>query len=432
MSDVAIKVENLSKQYQLGLIGGKTLRDDVARWWARTRRKPDPLLKIGEADHGNRNGELLWALRDINFEVRQGEVVGIIGRNGAGKSTLLKILSRITAPTSGQVKVKGRIASLLEVGTGFHPELTGRENIYLNGSILGMRRIEIDRRLAEIVDFSGVEKFIDTPVKRYSSGMYVRLAFAVAAHLEPEILLVDEVLAVGDAEFQKKCLGKMGEVAREGRTVLFVSHNMGAIQSLCHYAILLSAGHVVCIDTVREVIDMYLSNIASNAGIPVHARIDRKGGGPARLIDVFVLDRSGKNVTEILVGDEMNFILRVQNPLGLITHMSTLITIYDQTGIAITHLNNQLTGEKITLSQGETEIICKLPSLPLRPGSYSINVALVQDEHYMDHVESVFRFSLLESDFYGTGKTVPTKAPPLLVHHSWSVKTEATTLGSVS
>jgi len=219
MSDIVISVENVSKRYRLGLIGGGTLHDDFERWWARVRGKPDPLLKIGQEDYANRQGEHIWALRDVSFQVQQGEVVGIIGRNGAGKSTLLKILSRVTAPTSGQVKIKGRVASLLEVGTGFHPELTGRENIYLNGAILGMKRAEIDCKFDEIVAFAEIEKFMDTPVKRYSSGMYVRLAFAVAAHLEPEILLVDEVLAVGDAAFQKKCLGKMGDVAREGRTV---------------------------------------------------------------------------------------------------------------------------------------------------------------------------------------------------------------------
>jgi lipopolysaccharide transport system ATP-binding protein len=205
-----ISVENLSKSYQLGVIGTGTLADDLKLWWAKARGKPNPLLRIGETDQGNRDGETIWALKDVSFEVQPGEILGIIGRNGAGKSTLLKILSRITAPTSGVVHVKGRIASLLEVGTGFHQELTGRENIFLNGAILGMRKNEIERKFDEIVDFSGVEKFIDTPVKRYSSGMYVRLAFAVAAHLEPEILVVDEVLAVGDAAFQKKCLGKMG------------------------------------------------------------------------------------------------------------------------------------------------------------------------------------------------------------------------------
>lgn len=245
MSDTVISVEHLSKRYRLGVINSGTLKDDLKIWFAQARGKPNPLSKVGETDHGNRDGDILWALKDINFTVQRGEALGIIGRNGAGKSTLLKILSRVTTPTEGHVRVKGRIASLLEVGTGFHPELTGRENIYLNGAIMGMNRAEVTRKFDEIVDFSGVEKFIDTPVKRYSSGMYVRLAFAVAAHLEPEILIVDEVLAVGDAEFQKKCLGKMTEVTGEGRTVLFVSHNLLAIQSLCSQSILMDHGSLI-------------------------------------------------------------------------------------------------------------------------------------------------------------------------------------------
>jgi len=256
-----ISVENLSKSYTLGQIGTGTFSHDLAVWWARARGKPNPLLRIGETDHGNRVGEEIWALKDVSFQVQQGEVLGVIGKNGAGKSTLLKILSRVTAPTSGEVKVKGRIASLLEVGTGFHPELTGRENIYLNGAILGMSKQEVTRKFDEIVDFSGVEKFIDTPVKRYSSGMYVRLAFAVAAHLESEILLVDEVLAVGDAEFQKKCLGKMGDVAHnEGRTVLFVSHNMAAIEHLCTRTAIINDGHISLMAETSEAIKTY--NIA--------------------------------------------------------------------------------------------------------------------------------------------------------------------------
>ncbi len=260
MSNLVISIENLSKSYQLGVIGTGTFRGDVERWWAKFRGLPNPSLKIGEANHGNRQGQTLWALKDINLQVHQGEAVGIIGRNGAGKSTLLKILSQVTAPTSGEVKAKGRIASLLEVGTGFHPELTGRENIYMNGTILGMKKAEIARKFDEIVDFSGVEQFIDTPVKRYSSGMYVRLAFAVAAHLESEILIVDEVLAVGDAEFQKKCLGKMGDVTHEGRTVLFVSHNMGSVRSLCETAILLKDGKIHLQGTAEEAVRFYLDN----------------------------------------------------------------------------------------------------------------------------------------------------------------------------
>jgi lipopolysaccharide transport system ATP-binding protein len=260
MSDTVISIENVSKSYRLGAIGTGTFKGDLKQWWARQRGKPDPYQIIGDVDHGNRQGEILWALKDINLHIQQGDILGIVGRNGAGKSTLLKILSEVTAPTSGEVKIKGRIASLLEVGTGFHPDLTGRENTYLNGAILGMSRQEVRRKFDEIVDFAGIENFIDTPVKRYSSGMYVRLAFAVAAHLEPEILIVDEVLAVGDAAFQKKCLGKMGNVAKEGRTVLFVSHNMIAIQSLCQSAIWMDAGQLKAQGTVRDIVNAYLQS----------------------------------------------------------------------------------------------------------------------------------------------------------------------------
>ncbi len=290
-----IKVENLSKYYRLGLIGGKTLHDDLNRWWARVRKQPDPLLKIGQEDRRNGNGEYIWALQDVSFEVKQGEIVGIIGRNGAGKSTLLKILSRITAPTSGQVKVKGRIASLLEVGTGFHPELTGRENIYLNGAILGMKKAEIDRKFDEIVAFAEVEKFIDTPVKRYSSGMHVRLAFAVAAHLEPEILVVDEVLAVGDIAFQKKCLGKMGDVAKAGRTVLFVSHNMAAVQNLCNKAMLLNTGRIDHAGSVNETISMYVGDVETNRVTftegPIRTAYVRQIGSEIEIGVVYQFDR---------------------------------------------------------------------------------------------------------------------------------------------
>jgi len=262
MSNTVIKVENLSKQYRLGNVGTGTLGHDLNRWWQTSiLRKEDPYLKIGEANDRvvKGNSEYVWALQDINFEVKQGEVLGIIGRNGAGKSTLLKILSRTTSPTTGSVKVKGRIASLLEVGTGFHPELTGRENIFLNGAILGMTKAEIKSKFDEIVDFAGVERYIDTPVKRYSSGMYVRLAFGVAAHLEPEILIVDEVLAVGDADFQKKALGKMKEVSEgQGRTVLFVSHNMAAVKQLCHRGILMKNGKLDFEGEINDVIENYL------------------------------------------------------------------------------------------------------------------------------------------------------------------------------
>ena len=274
MSDIVIKVENLWKQYRYGTISHATLKKDFQSWWARFRGKEDPNLPIDYMQSAKRHvpssmpqtPDRFWALEDITFDVKQGEILGIIGKNGAGKSTLLKIISRVTTPTRGQIKIKGRVACLLEVGTGFHPELTGRENIYLNGAILGMSNAEIKKKFDEIVDFAGVGEFIDTPVKRYSSGMYIRLGFSVAAHLDPEILLVDEVLAVGDAEFQKKCLGKMSEVSRGGRTVFFVSHNMLAVKKLCMKAVLLDRGKNICLEDTSSVIERYLSGKSEYSG----------------------------------------------------------------------------------------------------------------------------------------------------------------------
>jgi lipopolysaccharide transport system ATP-binding protein len=266
MSKVVLSAEDVSKMYKLGLVSTKSLAHDLNRWWHVVRGKEDPYMMVGESNDRSVKGdsEYVWALKDVGFQVGEGEAVGIIGRNGAGKSTLLKLLSQVTQPTTGTIRVKGRIASLLEVGTGFHPELTGRENIFLNGAILGMRKKEITRKLDEIIAFSGVERYIDTPVKRYSSGMYVRLAFAVAAHLESEILIVDEVLAVGDAEFQKKCLGKMGEVSKgQGRTVLFVSHNMHAIKTLCTRAIYMQNGMLKSDGNAQLIVDQYLSGYDS-------------------------------------------------------------------------------------------------------------------------------------------------------------------------
>ncbi|MCO6494369.1 MAG: ABC transporter ATP-binding protein [Bacteroidetes bacterium] len=306
MSNTAIDIQNISKQYRLGLVSSKTISGDFKRWVYKMRGKEDPFLKIGDTNDRTvkSNSEYVWALRDISFKVKEGEVMGIIGLNGAGKSTLLKILSRVTTPTSGSIKIKGRMASLLEVGTGFHPELTGRENVFLNGAILGMSKTEIKSKFDEIVDFSGVERYIDTPVKRYSSGMYVRLAFAVAAHLEPEILVIDEVLAVGDAEFQKKCLGKMKDVATGGRTVLFVSHNMGAISDLCDRAVILKQGEVFKIGETANMVNEYINHSLSIDLKGAEAYKDKKlrrGSGKARIENIRVTDKDGKQKTEFEV-----------------------------------------------------------------------------------------------------------------------------------
>jgi lipopolysaccharide transport system ATP-binding protein len=318
MSETVIKVENISKQYRLGDVGTGSLSHDLNRTWHRIRGKEDPYLKIGEANDRTVKGssEYVWALQDINFEVKQGEVLGIIGRNGAGKSTLLKILSKTTTPTTGSIKIKGRIASLLEVGTGFHPELSGRDNIFLNGAILGMTKREIKSKFDEIVDFAGVERYIDTPVKRYSSGMYVRLAFGVAAHLEPEILIVDEVLAVGDAEFQKKALGKMKEVSEKGgRTVLFVSHNMAAMQKLCTKGILMSNGLIKSHNTIEKVLNDYLVSNNQVKSNYIFEKADEDS--LAKVIKVEIVDINGKYLTEIAIGETwcVKVIVEVFSPI---------------------------------------------------------------------------------------------------------------------
>jgi len=311
MSDVVISVKSLAKQYRLGMVGAGTLREDIVGWWYKIRGKEDPYSKLGETNVRSSTGssDYVWALKDVSFEVKKGEVLGIIGKNGAGKSTLLKLLSRVTAPTSGEIRANGRIASLLEVGTGFHPELTGRENIFLNGAIMGMRKSEINAKLDEIIEFAGVQRYIDTPVKRYSSGMYVRLAFAVAAHLEPEILIVDEVLAVGDAEFQKKAIGKMQDVSSgQGRTVLFVSLNMKAVESLCTRGILVEDGRIVFEGTAKETVNAYLKSdqIATNLEYVPHDVILGEG--------VSVLSGRVVNELPIFMSDDVNisFTLRFE------------------------------------------------------------------------------------------------------------------------
>ncbi len=298
MSKTVIKVENLSKQYRLGLVGTGTLSHDLNRWWARVRGKEDPFLKVGQENvrEQTATSDYVWSLKDINFEVQEGEVLGIIGKNGAGKSTLLKILSRITSPTTGKIKLKGRLASLLEVGTGFHPELTGRENIYLNGAIMGMTKEEIAGKIGEIIEFSGISAYVDTPVKRYSSGMTVRLGFAVAAHLEPEILIIDEVLAVGDAEFQKKCIGKMQDVSKSGRTILFVSHNMSAVNSLCNRCIYLKNGKIVNIGETGAIVNQYLSNENVNLTKQVWKEQERPGGEVVKIHSTRLIDSNYNDI----------------------------------------------------------------------------------------------------------------------------------------
>jgi len=374
MSNTVISVEHLSKQYDLGVIGTGTLTRDLERWWARTRHKPDPYSLVGtDPEKSWLQGSIL-ALDDVSFTVQQGEALGIIGKNGAGKSTLLKILSRVTAPTSGVVKVKGRIGSLLEVGTGFHPELTGRENVYLNGAILGMKRAEVDRKFDEIVAFSGVEKFIDTPVKRYSSGMYVRLAFAVAAHLDPEILVVDEVLAVGDAEFQKKCLGKMSDVAGEGRTVLFVSHNMGTLMRLCPIALWLKDGHIESVGKSDEVVEAYLnSGLAIGSGRVVYP-LDGTDG-EVRFISLEIVNEQGELATSFHADEPITFRVRYQVKQD-ISGVNLAVMIMTAAGDHLWEISDvDYLPELFEKRQkGQYLFTCTAPANVLKPGTYRIQL----------------------------------------------------------
>ena len=373
MSDIVISIENLSKSYHLGQIGTGTLTNDLKLWWAKRLGKPNPLTKVGEQELGHRYGETIWALKDVNFSVEQGETLGIIGRNGAGKSTLLKILSQVTAPTKGRVKIKGHVGSLLEVGTGFHPDLTGRENIFLNGAIMGMTRSEVIRKFDEIVDFSGVERFIDTPVKRYSSGMYVRLAFAVAAHLDPEILVVDEVLAVGDAEFQKKCLGKMGEVSGEGRTVLFVSHNMAAIQKLCQKGLYLESGHITEIGNISQIVNRYLSS--SKGDSLIWENNDQQDKPEAYFRKIYIADEDWNPAKVITTSDTIRVVMEftLQKELRNL-HLS--LDLLDQYGSIIFVTAPPDQNIKPLTKKGNYRYRAIFPVPILLPKSYTIRVNL--------------------------------------------------------
>lgn len=372
MSETIIKVENLSKQYRLGEVGTGTISHDLNRWWAKVRGKEDPFSRIGETNDRTKRGnsDYVWALRDINFEVKQGEVLGIIGRNGAGKSTLLKLLSKVTSPTTGSIKMKGRVASLLEVGTGFHPELTGRENVFLNGAILGMTKNEIERKFDEIVDFAGVERYIDTPVKRYSSGMYVRLAFAVAAHLEPEILIVDEVLAVGDAEFQKKCLGKMDEVShKEGRTILFVSHNMAAVSSLTNRCILIKNGLTVSSGNTESVINDYLASKRASEGA-----YEKDPNEVLPSITRVELHTSEENAIQAN-GRPLMIEFDINTPVDM-EGLDLSFQIFNHHEEAIVHMWVSDNDMPLCRKKGKYTVRCTVPSIKLYIGNYYLKVHL--------------------------------------------------------
>jgi len=407
-SDTAISIRGLSKAYTIRHDGLKraSFREAVVE------RVKHPFRKA--------NQETFWALSDINMEIQKGEVVGIIGRNGAGKSTLLKVLSRIVEPTRGAADLYGRVGSLLEVGTGFHPELTGRENIYLNGAILGMRRSEIVRQFDAIVEFSGVERFLDTPVKRYSSGMYVRLAFAVAAHLNPEILIVDEVLAVGDAQFQKKCLGKMKEVSEgEGRTVLFVSHNMAAVQNLCQRCVLLMDGRVSRDGTTAEVVPAYMAMASSAAGVRIGERKDRSGSGAVRCTGLRILEASGEEARAIRPNEAFAIEVEVMN-FAPVQQVAASIDIDMVEGFRVTTMYSGFLGQTLPLRPGRNVLRCESSGLNIRPDQYSLNVMLAGITEVCDFVLSAMVLEVEESDMLKSGRLPERVHGPMVASYRWS------------
>jgi homopolymeric O-antigen transport system ATP-binding protein len=423
MSNIAIRVEGLSKQYR---IGGKTeqyrtLRETLTDIAASPFRAISSVFRATDVQGSNGNNKI-WALRDLNFEVGRGEVIGVIGRNGAGKSTLLKILSRITEPTSGEAEIRGRVGSLLEVGTGFHPELTGRENIYLNGAILGMKQGEIRRKFEDIVAFAEVDQFIDTPVKHYSSGMYLRLAFAVAAHLEPEILMVDEVLAVGDAAFQKKCLGKMGDVAQHGRTVLFVSHSMGAILSLCSRVLVVEQGRIVFDDVPNVAVAGYLKGISGNSSLPIGDRIDREGNQKLRFARLTILDRFEQAADTLPAGDDVTIELDYELADGTIKDVAFAINFLDSFGRILFQCLTRTVNSTYREITHNGKVRCVVPNLPLAPGTYSLTVVCKENGYTLaDKVDGAGEITITSGDFFGTGKVTPQDAGPFMVKHSWEL-----------
>ncbi len=419
MSESIISVENLSKCYKIGRQADKG--DGLRHVLEQAVRAPVNWFRP-EARAKRAKTEDFWAVKDLSLEIKRGEMMGIIGRNGAGKSTFLKLLSRITEPTSGKIKLRGRVASLLEVGTGFHPELTGRENIYLNGAILGMSRMEIKRKFDEIVAFSEIGKFLDTPVKRYSSGMYVRLAFAVAAHLEPEILIVDEVLAVGDAEFQKKCLGKMEDVStKEGRTVILVSHQMPAIQNLCTRCILMDRGRLLQQGPTEEIVNAYMMKGASLALSGLADRDDRTGKGDVRVTEINLRDETGNIIREAISGNDVYLSLSYSVKKGTVLQNCLFCAeVFMDLKEYFSLSSAMVDPRKIRLS-GDGRIDFLVRDWPLSSGSYHVNVYIESDHVVQDHINDASIIEVINGDFYGTGKILPEggRTGSVLVKHSW-------------
>lgn len=426
-----IKVENLGKRYRLGVINRRLLYQEIQSWWARLRGQEDPNSKVIKGVKHTRSGEF-WALQNINFEINQGDVVGVIGKNGSGKSTLLKILAEITSPSTGLALIKGTMSSLLEVGTGFHAELTGRENVYLNGSILGMSRGEIDRKYDEIVAFSGVEEFMETPVKRYSSGMKLRLAFSVAAHLEPDILILDEVLAVGDVNFQQKCLGKIGEVARDGRTILFVSHNLAAVQSLCNRGLVLEEGGLAFSGTAEEAIAYYLHTANAVSGC-LRDRKDRSGTGEVKVVAIELRDRAGKTVSTVQSGEDVDvcFFLEnyTNNPVPKLRVDLRVKNQFDVPVFIQRNSNTQNVGEFTTRAVA----VCRLHQLPLCESSYRIDFRVRSEKNRveLDSIENALEFFVEGSDHFGLIELTKHGRATCAVRGDWSLVHELPAPASV-
>lgn len=420
MSDIALRAENLGKRYHIGhLPESQTLGEKIGRMAGAPVRALRNLGSPSPRTAADSHSEF-WALRDLSFEVACGEVLGIVGRNGAGKSTLLKILSRITEPTTGSAEIRGRVSSLLEVGTGFHPELTGRENIYLNGAILGMKASEIREKFDRIVDFSGVEEFLDTPVKRYSSGMRVRLAFAVAAHLEPDILIIDEVLAVGDAEFRQKCLGTMNDVAGSGRTVLFVSHDIPAIENLCSRAILLDHGRIRADGDVRSVLETYMASFSPSED---EEKGERLAAGPSsglELLSAGLIDPSGAPVGAVACGSDLRIRLNLRAPED-IDDLVVAVGINSSMGVRTAVLKNEITGDPLSVSKGMNHIECCVPRFSLIPGRYFIDVHIERRKKLMIWVPVALSLTVERGDFFGSG-ILPAShwAGSVYLDHRWS------------
>lgn len=427
--ETVLKVNDLSKMYRIGEVGTGTISDDLKRWWYNLRGKEDPFAKVGESNDRSTagNSDYVLALNNINFEVKKGEILGIIGKNGAGKSTLLKILSKVTGPSTGNISIKGRVASLLEVGTGFHPELTGRENMYLNGTILGMTRKEVDAKLDEIVDFAGIRRYLDTPVKRYSSGMTVRLGFAVAANLEPDILIVDEVLAVGDAEFQSKAIGKMQSVSQGGnRTVLFVSHNLGSVSSLCTRCLYIKNGEIAMDGETDAVIQKYMEDcISENDSNNLLEATARKGSGVAKVSDIALINpKTGNKINSVIAGDPLEIHLGYHSQLTTIDNLEVSIDVHSQLGTFLSPLNNAMANFYFKNVSGIGKLICEIPKVALMTGRFNLTVHVACNKILTDSLEDAISFVVNEGDYYSSGYTNARNRQGVYMDQKWRIESK--------